>query len=46
MTLAQHCEQAQWCIDVVWQTSLPKLWQNTINELIDEVYKTFSRESE
>lgn len=42
----QHCEQALWGIDVVWQASLPKLWQNTINELIDEVYGTFSRESE
>ncbi len=42
----QHCEHAQWRIDVVWQASLPKLWQNTIHELIDEVYGAFSRESE
>ncbi|MEY0435065.1 LysR family transcriptional regulator [Providencia huaxiensis] len=42
----QHSEHAQWRIDVVWQASLPKLWQNTINELIDEIYETFSKESD
>ncbi|QPE17104.1 hypothetical protein IMQ36_18470 [Providencia rettgeri] len=46
MTLAQHCEQALWGIDVVWQASLPKSWQKTINELIDEVYEIFLRERE
>lgn len=38
------CEQAQWQINVIWQASLPKLWQNTISALIDEVYETFSKE--
>ncbi|WP_272663530.1 LysR family transcriptional regulator [Providencia sp. PROV110] len=38
----QHHKQAQWQIDVVWQSSLPKAWQTVIYALIDEVHKEFT----
>lgn len=33
----KDCEAANWQIDVVWQRSLPKAWQNTLCVLIEEI---------
>ncbi|WP_353242640.1 LysR family transcriptional regulator [Providencia sp.] len=35
-----HCEAASWQIDVIWHTSLPKIWQSTFYTWVNDMHET------